>query len=73
MLSDNTVSGDDSSVCLPSQQHSISGNDLNAFGLQLTQAGLINPELAGLVTEDGNLERDVQCVPTITQEFTATG
>ncbi len=49
------------------------GNDLNSFGLQPTQAGLFDPELAGLETEDGNLEQDVQCVPTITQESTATG
>ncbi len=73
MLPDSTVSGDNSGVCLPSQQLSTGGNDLNSFGLQPTQAGLFDPELAGLETEDGNLEQDVQCVPTITQESTATG
>jgi hypothetical protein len=60
-------------VCAPVQQAGGTGNDLNAFELQPTRARLIDPELAGLKTEDANLEQDVQCVPTITQEPTATG
>lgn len=73
VVSDNDISGDNSGVCLPSQQFSTSGNDLTSFGLQPTQADLIDPELTGFETEDGNLVQDVQCVPTLTQEATATG
>ncbi len=70
---DISISGDSNGVCVPTQQAGSTGNDLNLYGLQPTQADLIDPELTGFETEDGNLEQTMECVPTITQESTATG
>ncbi len=70
---DISISGDNNGVCVPTQQAGSTGNDLNLYGLQPTQADLIDPELTGFETEDGNLEQTMECMPTITQESTATG
>jgi hypothetical protein len=68
--SDINIIGDYNSVCSPIQQSSDPDNDVNSAGLQPSQAGLIDPEVA-FVSEDGNLEQATECVPTLAQESAA--